>query len=132
VRAEPSGLSNHDVGLPTETIPRQLASVLAPLDRRALGVAIGTFCGLAIYLLTVHDLLLRPEPALSLELLSQYFPGYSVSWTGGLAGAAWAFGVGFCAGWLSALSRNLAIALWILFIRGKHEMAATRDFLDQI
>ena len=75
MRAEPTGLSNHDVGLPTETIPRQLASVLAPLDRRALGVAIGTFCGLAIYLLTAHDLLLRPEPALSLELLSQYFPG---------------------------------------------------------
>jgi len=133
VRSEPTGLSTHeDVGLPTDTVPSQVASVLAPLDRRAFGLAIGVVCGLAIFLLTAHHLLLRPRPALNLELIGEFFPGYSVSWTGSLVGAAWAFGFGFCAGWLAALGHNLAIALWILIIRGRHELDVTRDFLDQI
>jgi hypothetical protein len=95
-------------------------------------VAVGAVCALAILLLTAVDLLARPEPSLNLELLRHYFFGYSVSWTGALVGAAWAFGFGFCAGWTLALTRNLIIALWIFIIRGRHEIAATRDFLDHI
>ena len=126
------GVPRDDVGVPNNTIPKQLASVLAPIARRAFGVAIGTACGLGLFLLTAADLLRRPEPGLNLELLGHYFPGYAVSWAGALVGLAWAFATGFCVGWLLAFIRNLGIAAWIFVVRGRHEIAATRDFLDHI
>jgi len=132
VSSDDVGVPRDDVGVPNNTIPKQLASVLAPIARRAFGVAIGTACGLGIFLLTAADLLRRPEPGLNLELLGHYFPGYSLSWAGAVAGLAWAFGVGFCAGWFLAFIRNLGIAAWIFVVRGRHEIAATRDFLDHI
>jgi len=132
VSSDDVGVPSDDVGVPNNTIPKQLASVLGPIDRRAFGVAIGTACGLGVFLLTAADLLRRPEPGLNLELLGHYFPGYSLSWAGAVAGLAWAFGVGFCAGWFLAFIRNLGIAAWIFVVRGRHEIAATRDFLDRI
>jgi hypothetical protein len=125
-------VSNDYVGLPAEAIPKPLASVLAPLDRRAFGVAVGAVCGLGLLLLTAADLLRRPQPGLNLALLGQYFPGYAVSWAGAFVGLVWAFVLGFCAGWLLAFFRNLGIAAWILVVRARHEIAATRDFLDHI
>jgi hypothetical protein len=132
VSSDDVGVPSDDVGVPNDTIPKQLASVLAPIDRRAFGVAFGTVCGLGVFLLTVADLLLHPNPGLNLALLGQYFPGYRVSWAGSLVGLAWAFAAGFCAGWFLAFIRNLGIAAWIFVVRGRHEIAATRDFLDHI
>jgi hypothetical protein len=122
--------SPHDLG--EEVIPQPLASVLARVDRRALGVAVGTVLALGVFLLTIDGLLRRPEPSLNLDLLGQYFPGYSVSWTGALAGLGWAFAVGFCAGWLLAFVRNFAVAAWIFVVRSRHELAMTRDLLDHM
>ena len=127
-RREASCLS----GKVTEQIPPPLASVLAPLERHAFGVAIGTLSGVAVFLLTASDLLWHPQPGLSLELLGQYFPGYGVTWAGAVVGLLWAFIVGYAAGWFIAFVRNLGIAAWIFMVRTRHEMAATRDFLDQI
>jgi hypothetical protein len=125
-------MSRDDVAISDQTIPKPLASALAPIDRRAFGVALGTVCGVGILLLTAADLLRHPNPGLNLALLGQYFPGYAVSWAGALVGLAWAFAVGFCAGWFLAFIRNLGIAAWIFAVRGRHEIAATRDFLDHI
>ena len=125
-------MSSDEVGVSNETIPKPLALVLAPIDRRAFGVAVGTVCGLGVFLFTAADLLRHPNPDLNLALLGQYFPGYAVSWAGALVGLAWAFAAGFCAGWFLAFIRNLGIAAWIFAVRGRHEIAATRDFLDHI
>lgn len=113
-------------------IPEPLASLLAPIDRRALGVAVGTVSGLGVLLLTVDALLRQPEPGLNLGLLGHYFPGYAVSVAGAFAGLAWAFALGFCAGWLLAFVRNLVVAGWILVVRSRHELAMTRDLLDHM
>jgi hypothetical protein len=115
-----------------ERLPRPLAEALAPIDRRAFGVALGTVCGLGAFLLTVAGLLRSPGPGPNLELLGQYFPGYSLSPVGALVGLVWAFAYGFCAGWFLALVRNLGISAWIFIVRGRHELAKTRDFLDHI
>jgi hypothetical protein len=125
-------MSDDDVGISDETIPKPLASVLAPIDRRAFGVAVGTVCGLGVFLLTVVDLLGHPEPGLNLALLGQYFPGYAVSRAGALVGLVWAFATGYCVGWFLAFIRNLGIAAWIFTVRSRHEISATRDFLDHI
>ena len=83
-------------------------------------------------LLTAVHLLMTPAPTLDLSLLSQYFPGYTVSWTGALVGGAWAFVAGFCAGWFTAFVRNLVLAVSLFVMRSKAELAESRDFLDHI
>jgi hypothetical protein len=113
-----------------EGLPRPLASMLAPIDRRAFGAALGTVSGLGVFLLTVADLLRHPDQGFSLALLGQYFPGYAMSWTGALVGLAWGFGAGFVAGWFLAFIRNLGIAVWILVARSRYELAATHESLD--
>jgi hypothetical protein len=125
-------MSSDDIGISDQAIPKPLASVLAPIDRRAFGVAVGTVCGLGVFLLTAADLVRQPKPGLNLVLLGQYFPGYAVSWAGALVGLAWAFAAGFCAGWFMASVRNLGIAAWMFAVRGRHEITVTRDFLDHI
>ncbi len=106
--------------------------LFAPIDKRAFGAAIGFVSALGVTLITTMQILFRPQPAVDLALLAQYFPGYAVSWTGALIGAAWAFATGFCAGWFTAFVRNLVLALSLFFLRSKAELSESRDFLDHI
>lgn len=115
-----------------DALPAPLAAALAPIDRRAFGVAFGTVAGLGLLLLTAVELLRPPGPGLKLALLAQYFPGFSVTWPGAFLGLVWGFVAGFCAGWFLALVRNLGVAAWIFAVRMRHELAKTRDFLDHI
>lgn len=111
---------------------RDLLLAFAPVDKRAFGVAMGIAIALAMLLITVAGMALDPEGRLQLELLSQYFAGYGVTWPGALVGAAWGFFVGFIGGWFTAFVRNLAVAIWIFVVRARAELRATRDFLDHI
>jgi hypothetical protein len=105
--------------------------LFAPVDKRAFGIAIGAAFALVIGAMTVFDLL-RPVPWKGLELLNQYFTGYTVSWWGVLIGSAWGFAVGFVAGWLLAFVRNLSLALSLFLIRSRAELDEASDFLDHI
>jgi hypothetical protein len=115
-----------------DALPPSVVLLFAPLDKRALGVAVGSAAALAMFALTSAYLLLRPSPAPNLALLAQYFPGYGVSWRGAFIGSGWAFLLGFCAGWLLAFTRNFVIAAWIFLTRSRTDMAAARDFLDHV
>ena len=125
-------MSGNGTELHEDELPRPLVAALAPIDRRAFGVAVGVVAGLGLLLLTAIDLLRGPGRGLDLALLAQYFPGYSVTWWGAVVGFAWAFLTGFCAGWFLALVRNLGVAAWIFVVRGRHELSETRDFLDHV
>jgi hypothetical protein len=107
-------------------------AVFAPVHKRAFGIAIGVAAALLIFGVTALDLLFRPSPHIPLELLSQYFAGYDISWRGALIGAAWAGFVGFVAGWFFAFCRNLILTIVLFVVRSKAELAQTRDFLDHI
>lgn len=115
-----------------EPLEPDLIMVFAPVDKRAFGVAVGTALGLAILLATLLALGLDPSGRGKLGLLAEFFFGYSVSPGGSLIGAAWGFFVGFIAGWFTAFVRNLGMAIWLLVVRAKAELRATRDFLDHI
>ena len=114
-----------------DDLPRTTRYLFAPIDKRAFGLAIGITSALALGLTTAVDMLLA-EPWLGLNLLGNYFAGYSVSWPGALIGAAWAFGVGFVAGWLLAFLRNLSLAISMFLVRTRAELDETSDFLDHI
>ncbi len=115
-----------------DPLPEELALAFAPLRKFNFGVAIGVVCGGLVLAVTLFHVILKPDHAPNLGLLSQYFAGYSVSWHGALIGMGWGFGVGFITGWFVAFCRNFTIATSIFITRTRAELAATRDFLDHI
>src|SRR5262249_55060453 len=76
-----------------------LIQAFAQLDPTALGVALGATCGLAIFFATNFVILKGGENVgQNLQLLSQYFLGYSVTLTGSIIGFAYGLIVGFVLG----------------------------------
>jgi len=104
----------------------------APLHKRAFGVATGTAAALIMFGVTAIYLLRNPQPGFELELLAQFFAGYTVSWRGAIIGAGQAFVAGFVMGWFLAFVRNLVMAIMLFAGRTRSELEATRDLLDHI
>lgn len=111
------------------SLPPSLELAFAPVHKLALGIAAGLVCSLVLAAVTAFDLVARPGGP-QLELLAQYFYGYSVTWPGVAIGAFWGFVVGFVAGWFAAFVRNFVLAMWIIVIRAKAELS--NSFLDHI
>jgi hypothetical protein len=99
--------------------------------KSALGLAIGLTAGMAIFLITAFHLVLRPQ-GMPLELQSQYFSGYDVSWRGAFVGLGWGLATGFVAGWLLGFVHNFTVGVWLLLIRTRQDLKQTRNFLDHI
>ena len=115
-----------------ESVERVIARAFAPMHKRAFGVAVGLTAAIIVFLVTAFHLLVAPDRASELSLLSQYFYGYRVDWLGAFIGAAWASVVGFVAGFFFAFVRNVVLATWLFTKRTKAELMAARDILDQI
>jgi hypothetical protein len=113
-------------------VEAQIVRAFAPLDKRALGVAMGVAGALVVAAVTMMSMLMDPAQRFPLALLAQYFAGYSVSVPGVFIGAAWAFATGFCWGWFIAFARNLMLSLWLLSVRVRADMATSRDVLDHL
>ena len=127
-------------------LPAGLRDQFVPLDRRAAGFAAGAWLAIGVFAVTAFHLLfdawlLENVEALkdytysgdSLWLLSQYFVGYAPNtWAGALVGAAWGAGFGFVMGWTAAFVRNVVVGAWIVFVKSKARLRASREFLDQI
>lgn len=86
------------------TIARLHAGVLA-----LVGALIG---GGALFVLSAW-LVVKGGPTVGahLQLLNQYFPGYSVTWAGCFVGLLYGAGVGALAGWCIGTIYNLAVGL---------------------
>jgi hypothetical protein len=120
-----------DDGVPDDLYPA-LRLVFAPLHKAAFGTATGVAGALLLASLTLYALLSERARAFPLQLLDQYFTGYTVSWGGLIVGTVWGFAVGFVAGWFIAFCRNLAMAIVAFSYRARAELDETRDFLDHI
>ena len=107
-----------------------LKYAFSPVHKAALGIAFGLTCSIATALATIVQLLISPDDAMPLALLSQFFYQYQVSWSGAVVGAFWAFIVGFVAGWFLAFMKNFFTALWMFGLRVKSSL--TQPFLDHI
>lgn len=110
----------------------ELAHVFAPLDKRALGLAMGLVGAALLSLMTLVSMIADPNGEFPLGLLGQFFYGYSVSVGGLVIGAAWAFITGFVWGWFLAICRNFVLALWLMVVRVRSDLSATRGFLDHM
>lgn len=113
-------------------LPRRLALVFAPLDKRAFGLAVGTVLAIALALLTVASRFVDSRQQFPLALLSEYLIGYDVSARGAGIGGTWMFVIGFIWGWFVAFCRNLVLAIWLISVNVRADVEDSRTFLDHI
>jgi len=67
-----------------------------------------------------------------LQLLEQYFPGYSVTMLGSLLGLVYGFLTGFAGGWGFAFVRNIVLFLYMALIRRRAERLLLRKLLEYV
>jgi hypothetical protein len=99
-----------------------LSAVFAKMDVPAMTVAAGVLCSLLLFLATA-TLLVQSAPqdylvGSHLSDLSDYLPGYDVSWSGAFVGAFYGFIGGAVAGFAAAVYWNLThyVALGVMLI----------------
>jgi len=114
-----------------ETIEGALAQVFLKLDRVAFGLSLGTLSGLVLFLATLV-LVLKGGDVVGpkLELLSHYFPGYSVTGYGSLVGLFYGFIAGFSGGWGFAFFRNATVFLYAAAVHRRAELYLLRKLFE--
>jgi len=103
----------------------------ARMDKLAFATAVGSVCGLGMFFATIW-LIIKGGGVVgpNLQLLGQYFIGYTVSIKGAFIGMGYSFLWGFLSGWLFAYIRNLGLALFIYRVKRKAELLSLRDLFD--
>ena len=97
----------------------KLLHAVALLNAKMLGLILGLLLGLGIFIATIWLLIKGPEVTESgehiigphLELLSQFFIGYSVSFTGSIIGFLYGFAVGTISGSLIGWLYNRIVSI---------------------
>ena len=110
-----------------------LGQIFDKVDGIALGSTVGVLTGALLSLATLI-LVLRGGDDIGprLGLLSQYFPGYTVTGPGSLLGLAYGFASGFAVGWSFALLRNATLFLCIAILQRRTQLHLLRRFLEFI
>jgi hypothetical protein len=114
-----------------EVVQQSMERVFPKLDAPALGLSIGLVAGLLVWVLSLL-VFMQSDPTLKnlLELLNQFFPGYSVTLYGALIGFFYGFLFGFAVGWLFAFLRNVATAFYFSVIYRSAEENLRRQFFE--
>jgi protoporphyrinogen oxidase len=122
-----------EVVVPEKVIPDAvILRAFARLDKFGFATAVGTVSGLLIFVATLWVALRGGEEARTyLELMAQFFPGYTVSPNGAFEGMFFGATSGFLFGWFFAYLRNALLALHLYWIKRKTEMLSFTDYLDQ-
>jgi hypothetical protein len=117
----------------SSALDQAIIRAFARLDKFAFASSVGTVSGLAVFLATIF-LILKGGPVVgpTLNLLGQYFAGYSVSVKGALVGFGYAFFWGFITGWLFAYLRNFLTGIYVFRIIKERDYSAFKNFIDYI
>jgi hypothetical protein len=108
-----------------------LIRTFARMDKLAFASALGTVSALLVFAATMWliirgDQVVRPY----LQLLSQYFVGYTVTVKGSFIAFGYSFFWGFLFGWLFAYLRNFFLGLYVFQVKKKAELLSIKDFFD--
>lgn len=88
-------MTAREIGKEEKVIER----VVVRLNAVLTGIILGLLCGIGLFLATIWLVIKGGmHPGIHLILLSQYFPGYSVSVLGSFVGFIYAFLLGFITG----------------------------------
>jgi hypothetical protein len=115
------------------TLDAWLLQAITPLDKTALGVAVGVIGALTVSGATIFLIVKDGQPVgPTLALLGQYFAGYTVTPTGSVVGALYGFLTGFLVGWLTAAVRNAIVAVYIRVVTVRATLAKVQTFMDDL
>ncbi len=93
----------------TEEEMKAVSTYVTQLSGRVWGMALGMLTGFGLFAATLWLVIKGGENVgQHLELLSQYFPGYSVTFPGACFGLLWGFFVGYALGRAICLFYNFA------------------------
>lgn len=89
-----------------------ILSTVARIHATILALICGLILGIIVFLMTVWLLIKGGESVgAHLQLLSQFFFGYTVTWGGSLIGFLWGFLYGAVVGWMIGTIYNRVIHL---------------------
>ena len=110
-----------------------LGRIFSKIDGVALGGAVGATLGVVLHLATLV-LVFKGGSVVGphLGLLAQYFPGYTVTWSGSIVCLAYGLVSGFVVGWLFALTRNAALFFYMAIVHRRAQLRLLRRFLEFI
>lgn len=95
-------------------------TAFARFDIRALALTSGALIAIVLMALTAAVVLQPPAPGREtgehLQLLANYFPGYTVSWSGCLVGGAYSFVAGAVLGGFFGLSWNFMHVVYLMLV----------------
>ncbi len=99
----------------TDWDEEEFTGEIVRLNGAILGLVLGLMAGVIVFLATNLLVVQGGEPlGPHLALLGEFFYGYSVSFVGSLIGSAYAFVLGYLAGWSTARTYN-----WIVAFRNR-------------
>ena len=108
-----------------------LMDAFSRMDKLGFATALGSVSGLLIFLATLFLVIKGGEVVgPNMQLLNQYFSGYSLTIKGAFIGMAHSFFWGFSFGWLFAYLRNLSLGFIIYRAKRKAELMRISDFFD--
>jgi protoporphyrinogen oxidase len=110
-----------------------LTRTFARIDKLAFATAVGSVSGLLVFLATVWLVIIGDQVVGPiLELLSNYFFGYTVTIQGALIAFGCSFFWGFLFAWLLAYLRNFFLGLYLYRLKKKSELLSLKDFFDYL
>jgi hypothetical protein len=112
-------------------LEKALIRTFARMDKLAFASAVGTVLGLLFFLATIWLVAKGGEVVgPTLQLLGQYFVGYTVTVKGAFIAFGYSFFWGFLFGWLFAYLRNFLFGYYLYLLKKKAELLTLRDFFD--
>ena len=124
---------HEEIAIPADVsaADRAVIKVFARIDKLGLATSSGTVSGLLVFLATLWLTFAGGGVTTqALELLNQFYIGYTVTVKGSFIGMGYTFLWGFLFGWLFAYLHNLFIAFYIYRVKRKLALLSFRDFLD--
>ena len=116
-----------------ETVEAVLTRVVLKLDKTAFGLATGATLGGLLFLMSMWLVLKGGDPiGPRLQLLSHFFPGYSVTVQGSVLGLAYGFLSGFVGGWAFAFLRNTTWFFSMALMQRRAERSLLRRLLEYL
>ncbi len=96
----------------TDDPTRQVTRAVARLQAGILAVVIGALFGIGLFVMTAWLIVKGgSQVGLHLQLLGNYFIGYSVTWTGAIVGLLWGAALGGVVGWIIGMVYNRVVGL---------------------